>query len=51
MSPEERYRPLKEPLFGVVRDHPGHGYRRLESELKARGHRVGEWKVRRGLRT
>ena len=48
-TPEERYAPLNEPLFDVVRDHPSYGYRRVGPELNARGYAVGEWRIRRGL--
>ncbi len=48
-SPQERYAPLKEPLFEVVREHPSYGYRRVQPELDARGYVVGKWRIRRGL--
>jgi putative transposase len=46
---EEKYRHLHEPLIEVLNDNPAYGYRRVEPELKARGHRVGETVVQRVL--
>jgi putative transposase len=46
---EEKYGYLHEPLIAALNDNPAYGYRRVESELKARGYRVGEIVVQRVL--
>lgn len=47
MDYEEKYGYLHEPLIEALNDNPAYGYRRVESELKARGYRVGETVVER----
>ena len=47
---EEKYEGLKRPVLDVIRENPGYGYRRILPELYARGHRVGEFVVRRMLK-
>jgi len=46
---EEKYKPLRESLLEVLTENPTYGYRRVEPELTARGHPVGETVVRRVL--
>jgi len=46
---EEKYRHLRGPLVDVLNENPMYGYRRVEPELKARGHQVGEIVIQRVL--
>lgn len=46
---EEKYGYLHKPLLEALNDNPAYGYRRVESELKARGYQVGETVVQRVL--
>jgi putative transposase len=46
---EEKYGYLHKPLLEALNDNPAYGYRRGESELKARGYQVGETVVQRVL--
>ncbi len=49
VSYEKKYRNLKDPLLKTIREHPAYGYRRILPDLEEKGHRVGEFVLRRSL--
>ena len=46
---EQKYDYLHQPLIEALDDNPAYGYRRVETEMKARGYQVGESVVQRIL--